>query len=226
MEKQLEWIKHLKTDAMKTKKYSQCGEDIILKRIFNAIGTTNKFLVDFGAGDGFALSNSRLFIEEGWQGLLMDGDNQGNTDVKEEFITAENICELFAKYNVPKEFDFLSIDIDGNDYWVLNAILKGGYSGYSPRVIIAEFNGTIANGISKTIKYNPTHKWGNNDYYGFSFDAGKKLATQHGYTLVCQSELTNMVFVRSDIVPDTGYGVNYKPMQYHAHTDQGEWVNV
>lgn len=203
--------------------YSQYGEDGALSLIFSelGIGTTNKFLVDFGAGDGKWLSNSRLLLENEWSGLLMDGDNRGNPIVKKEFITAENICQLFSKYKVPKKFDLLSIDIDGNDLWVLKKILDGRYS---PRVIIAEFNGTIGKWINKTIKYNPDHRWNNNDYYGVSFEALRIFGIEYSYTLIAQISCTNMIFVRSDIIEQGDYGIDYIPMQYHAHFPNGEWV--
>jgi len=204
--------------------FSQFGEEYIFDYIFENIGITNKFLVDFGAaGLNRGLSNSRYLLEKGWNGLLMDGNPEPNTEVKKEFITQENIVSLFKKYDVPFEFDFLSIDIDGNDYWVLKKILEV----YAPRFIVAEFNGTIANGISKTIKYNPKHIWGNNDYYGFSFDAGVKLGNEFDYTAVFQIHSTNMYFIRKDLINwQNDFGITYKPFQYHAHIPNKEWVNI
>lgn len=59
-----------------------------------------------------------------WNGLLMDGSNQNNSiNLKKEFITRENIIELFNKYNVPEYFNILSIDIDYNDYYVFTTII-------------------------------------------------------------------------------------------------------
>jgi hypothetical protein len=216
------WMNHLKDDAMKNKKYSQCGEDVVLARIFAEIGTGSGFLVDFGAGDGVSLSNTKMLMEVGWRGLLMDGDNQGNEQVKQEFITAENICSLFHKHGVPQNFDLLSLDIDGNDLWILKAILDGEYR---PRVFIVEMNPAIRNGANLTIKYNPTHKWANNDYYGASFEAWKVLGKEYGYTLICQIESLNMIFVKSDIIPQDDYEIDYKQKRDHAPSPaNSEWV--
>lgn len=221
---ELAWVKNIRNIPLNVKRYAQFNEEALFDYIFENIGVVNKYLVDFGAGGlGCSMSNTRYLLEKGWTGLRMDGNPMGDTTIMQEMITAENICDLFKKYNVPNEFDFLSIDIDGNDYWVLKNILEGGYS---PRVIIAEFNGCIPNGISKTIKYNPSHTFGENDYYGFSFDLGKKLAKEKGYTLVHQVATTNMIFVREDIVPQFDYGVVFTQMQYHAHSPNREWVNV
>lgn len=217
----LDWVKDIKNVNTNIKRYAQFGEEAIFDYIFSHIGETNKYLVDFGASSlNLGLSNSKYLLEKGWTGLLMDGQSDGNPLIKEEFITAENICSLFEKYSTPKEFDLLSIDIDGNDIWVLESILKGGYM---PRVIINEFNGCIPVGVNKTIKYNPTHNWGENDYYGGSFEAFRILCNKFGYTLVHQTATTNMIFIRKDIVPAFDYGVTYEQNQYHAHSPNREW---
>ena len=195
-----DWIKQIPniklSDIGSSEIFSQFGEESIFDFIFDNIGTTNKYLVDFGAGGlGCSMSNSRYLINKGWSGLRMDGEPDPDTDIKKEFITKENIVELFKKYDVPFEFDLLSIDIDGNDYWVLEKILEK----YCPRVIVAEFNGTINQGVSLAMKYNPTHIWKADDYYGFSFEAGKKLGHKFDYTVVFQLNSTNMYFVRKDL---------------------------
>lgn len=224
-----DWIKELPNVPLVNTKvtagvYSQFGEEPLWDFIFGKIGVTNKFLVDFGAGGlGCEMSNSRSLIERGWKGLRMDGEPDPDTDIKKEFITKENIIELFKKYNVPQEFDFLSIDVDGNDYWILDTLLDE----YAPRVICAEFNGTIAKDVSKAMKYNPNHSWGENDYYGFSFEAGKKLGHKHDYAVVHQVNTTNMYFIRKDLINwQNEFGVTYDPNPYHAHLPNGEWINI
>jgi|SRR3972149_7422453 len=228
MNKENNWIKELHSIKLVDKNqkgiYSQFGEEPLFDFIFDNIGTTNKFLVDFGAGGlGCKMSNSRYLMEKGWKGLRMDGEPDPDTDIKKEFITQENIVSLFEKYKVPLEFDFLSIDIDGNDFWVLGKILEK----YSPRLIVAEFNGTIPNGISKVMKYNPNHSWESNDYYGFSFEAGKKLAKSFDYSVVFQLHSTNMYLIRKDLIDwQDDFGVTYTPFQYHAHSPNREWINI
>ena len=107
----------------------------------------NKYLVDFGAGGlGCSMSNSRYLLEKGWTGLRMDGNPMGDTTIMQEMITAENICDLFKKYNVPNEFDLLSIDIDGNDYWVWEAIKcinPQVFFRRNPRIIINYFTSSF-----------------------------------------------------------------------------------
>jgi hypothetical protein len=199
------------------KVYSQTGEEGILQYIFENIGTTNKFLVDFGAGDGIWLSNSKLLLDEHeFVGLRMDGN--GTNDVKKEFITRENILELFEKYEVPTDLDLLSIDIDGNDYWVLKEILTK----HKPRVIVAEFNGCLPVGVSQTIAYNPSHTYQSNDYYGASFEAIKRLCKD--YVVVHESTNLNMFLIHKDIIGDIEPNVPHAQTQYHPHFAGGDWV--
>lgn len=215
------WVYLMKVHD-KFKMYSQTGEEGIIGYILAHI-SANKFLVDLGAWDGQHLSNTKYFLDhQGYEGLLIDGDNHGNENVKQHFITKENICGLLKNYGCPKYFDFLNIDLDGNDYYILNEIL----SQYRPALICAEFNGTIDNGVSKTIAYNEHHTWGNDDYYGFSFEAGKKLAEANGYAVVFQNDSLNIYMVRKDLLNGSEFGVNYAVNKYHPHNPNGEWVEI
>jgi hypothetical protein len=177
--------------------YSQHGEDGILDALFRTIGTTNRYYVEFGVGDG-SERNSRLLAERhGWHGLLMDGGfDDPRINLHREFITAENINDLFAKYGVPEEFDLLSIDVDGNDYWVWQRLSER----YRPRVIVAEYNANLGPNLRRTIAYDPEFVWSGTDYYGASLAALEALARTKGYVLVgCESLGVNAFFVRSDV---------------------------
>lgn len=202
------WLHELNRHT--TKYFSQAGEDGVLEFIFQNIGTTNKVCVEFGAGDGFGLSNTRHFVNNGWNALMMDY-NGGNNIVKSEFVTAENINELFAKYEIPEKFDLLSIDIDGMDYWVWKALK------HTPRVVIVEFNGCIPNYKSITVPYNPNHIYDCTDYYGASFQAFKNLGESKGYKLVHQQNKTNLIFVLASELPNVSIEVPFTHDQYHPH---------
>ena len=175
--------------------YSQCGEDGLIRRIFERIGTTNRFFVEFGAKDGRALSNTaNLRLHHGWTGLLMEGDARtAGRHVEHEFVTAENVDDLFARYGVPDSFDLLSIDIDGNDYWVWKAI-----RGYQPRVVVIEYNIFFAPHEAKTIRYDARHAWDESGYHGASLAALRKLGRTKGYALVAtDSWAPNAFFVKT-----------------------------
>jgi len=179
--------------------YSQNGEDGILQIIFYKIKSINKFCVEFGVNNGREC-NTRYFIEtEGWRYLHMDyGDyKHPYTQIKKEFITAENINLLFRKYNVPEEFNLLSIDIDFNDYWIWKAIE------YYPAVVVIEYNGSIPPNESKVVKYEPFNTGDGSNYFGASLLALVKLGKSKGYTLVgCCKKGINAFFVRDDLIND------------------------
>lgn len=191
--------------------HSQNGEDGIIQTIFRKIKTTNKYAVEFGihAKEG----NTILLSKNGWNCLWMDGNGDG-LKIKKEFITAENINQLFEKYQVPMEFDLLSIDIDSNDYWIWKAITN-----YSPRLVIIEYNPSISVEQSKVVEYDPSLCWDGSNYYGASLQALVKLGLSKGYTLICcDSTGTNAFFIRDDLmegnfIPKTTQDL-YKPPQY------------
>lgn len=182
------------------KVYSQYGEDGVINFIFANIGTTDKYFVEFGTMNGDECVTRFLFEAHHWKGLLMDGSNENAArSLHKEFIYAHNIVALFEKYHVPKTFDFLSVDIDGHDYHVLKALLKGGYS---PRVINAEVNSLIAPGHAKSIPLDaPVMGWDTTSFYGASLDAMYRLCAEHGYSLVyCELTGVNCFFVRDDVL--------------------------
>jgi hypothetical protein len=148
-------------------------------------------------------------------------------------ITKENIGDILAKTNTPAEFDLLSIDLDGNDYWILQEVLEL----HSPSVIVAEYNPIFKENESYTITYNPEHFWNNNDYYGFSFLAGKKLGEKYGYTCIFQNVSLNMYFVKNSVLaeslgvtekdlPNHIPDIKYKVEQYHPKSNRTEWTLI
>lgn len=186
---------HSVFNASEKKVYSQHGEDGIIKAVFEHIGTSTEFFVEFGVEDGTEC-NTRYLKESGWRGLWMDGSGD-NIHVQREFVMAENINELFQKYAVPEEFDLLSIDIDGNDLWVWKAL----DARYQPRLVIIEYNPTLPPTLNRTIEYDPRFIWDKTDYFGASLKALDELALQKGYRLVCCNKMgVNAFFLRQDII--------------------------
>jgi hypothetical protein len=221
---QSNWVQELYS-LPKWKRYSQSHEECYIHHILKNIPSINNHIVELGAWDGQHLSNTKYFIEnEGYTALLIDGDNKGNQAVKQHFVTKENVVELLEKYETPKEFDFFCIDLDGNDLYIIEEVLKN----YQPSLIIAEFNPIYAQHQSYTIEYNPEHTWKEDNYYGFSFEAGKKCTKKYGYTCIFQNDNLNMYFVHNKHleyvqVPIVEYQVtNYHP--HHPITEKHKWV--
>lgn len=199
--------------------YSQNGEDGIIKIIFYKIKTTNKFCIEFGVESGSECNTRYLIEKKKWKYLHMDGSDDNLPSIKKEFITAENINSLFKKYNVPSEFDLMSIDIDYNTYWVWKAV-----KGYKPRVVVIEYNSSIPPNESKAVKYDPDMMWDGTNYFGASLLALVKLGKAKGYTLIgCDNMGINAFFVADDLI-DNQFAVKdikelYKPPRYGEIVD-------
>jgi len=225
------WVQQLYTIPT-WKKYSQSNEESYLQHILNSIESKKNFIVELGAWDGYHLSNTRYFIDNGYNALLIDGDNKGNDEVKQHFISKVNVLPLLKTYKAPKEFDLLCIDLDGNDIYILDEIL----SKYKPSLIIAEFNPIFQPHESVAIEYNPEHTWSEDNYYGFSFGAGIKLADKFGYTCIFQNDNLNMYFVKDDVLMQSLCvttkeellnlvpKVTYHPSEYHPRSSKTNWV--
>jgi hypothetical protein len=209
--------------------YSQGGEDGVLERIFECIGTTNRYFVEFGAKDGLELSNTaHLRLDRGWSGLLMEACAPVVEGVVQEFVTAENINQLFVRHEVPASFDLLSIDIDGNDYWVWKALDR-----FRPRVVVMEYNIYFHLDDPRTVPYDPQREWDETGYHGASLAALRKLGLSKGYSLLhTDSWMPNAFFVSSELLPErfrdlpisevTDWGVFRRPVD----PERRPWVRV
>jgi len=215
--------------------YSQNGEDGIFEEIFRRIGTTNQFFAEFGVQS--CENNSLYLLVKGWRGIWLEGDESqvaliqtemakqiqaGQLAVKRAFITAENIEALFRELQVPAELDLLSIDIDGNDYWIWKAL-----GAFRPRVLVIEYNPIFPPHVRWVMKYNPTHNWQQDSYQGASLKSLELLGAAKGYKLVgCDLTGTNAFFVRDDLVSDHFASPftaenHHEPARYYLQTRLG-----
>lgn len=215
----IERIKHLTAPNQQ----SQFSEDIIISHIFKNIGTVNKFFVDLGAGayDG-RMSNTRTLKHNGWEGFGVDCENITDEWIIKEFVTPDNVCEIMAKQNTPVIFDFLNLDLDSSDYWVLRAILEN----YLPVLVCAEFNGTLDPNIPVALEYEEGYTWDKTNKYGYSFGAGKKLLEEKGYTVIYNLHDTNIFAIRSDLVNVPFAEVKAKRNIYHPINASAKWITV
>lgn len=163
--------------------WSQHGESTILYELFDRLITPRSYTaVEFGAGDGWRHSNIRMLMEDGWTGIQWD---------TEEWTTASNINHLFTSHGVPDDVDLVSIDLDGNDYWVWKAI----HPKYQPQVVIIEYNSAIPHGEKVAMAYDPDHRWDQTADYSASLDAYVALARGKGYFLTAEVAHANLIFV-------------------------------
>jgi hypothetical protein len=188
--------------------YSQHGEDGVLAKIFDAIGTSSRFCVEFGAYDGVTGSNTFLLRRQGWGCMLLDRMfDIPEYNLHKEFIRVENINELFDKYSVPSNVDLVSIDIDYNDFYIWKELDDK----FQPRVVVIECNPTHLPDEDKVVRYRPFYCGDGTNYYGASILAMYRLGRSKGYSLVYHdSSGTNLFFVKDSVIEQTG--VRFKDM--------------
>lgn len=191
------------------KVYSQNDEDGIIQEIFRRIGVSNKIFVEFGVQDGLE-SNAHYLLFQEWKGLWIEGSEQCIEDMQQKFypllqsgqlkckcafITKDNINDLIGEAGISGEIDLLSIDIDGNDFYVWEAI-----NVINPRVVIIEYNGKFPPDCDWKMAYNENHIWDGSDWHGASLKAMEKLGRTLGYQLVGTNiNGANAFFVRKDL---------------------------
>lgn len=199
------------------KVYSQNGEDGVLGWILSTIGIHDYRFVEFGIEDGTECVSALLSLHCGWRGLLMDCDEdnvqaarryysarlQGHADrvsIKQAFVTRDNINSLLTEAGVSGEIDLLVIDIDGNDYWVWEAL-----EAIDPRVVVIEYNASFGRHQAVTIPYQAhfdrmtAHPSG--FYHGASLAALELLGRKKGYGLAgCESNGVNAFFVKRELM--------------------------
>lgn len=180
--------------------YSQAQQDAILKGLFESIGVTNKFAVEFGFNayeltGGTGSNVARLVIEDGWRALLFDGHYQNpSIHLYREWITPANLADLFARYEVPVEPDYVSIDVDSIDLWLLRAMFEGGYR---PRVVSCEYNPNYA--IAECVTVRPGTVNTNDNCYGASLSALYLVGREFGYQMVDVEPGLDVFFLREDV---------------------------
>jgi hypothetical protein len=195
------------------KVFSQWGEDGILQRLIGCIDIKNKTFIEFGVED-FHESNCRfLLMNNNWSGFVIDGSRSNIERLRNSyfywkypiessvsFITKRNINDVLSASKFDHDLGILSIDIDGVDYFILEAITD-----YRPRILIVEYNAVFGKERKITVPYADnflrTTSHYSNLYFGASLAALTRLANNKGYTLVgTTSAGVNAFFVRNDLM--------------------------
>ena len=196
--------------------FSQWGEDGILHHLFRYIAAPRKIFVEFGV-ENYTESNTRfLLMNSNWSGLIIDGSAKNvdyikrddiywryNLKAENAFVTRENINELIRRNGIEGEIGLLSIDIDGNDYWVWEAI-----DVVVPSIVVLEYNSRFGPERAVTVPYDAgfvrTAAHHSNIFYGASLAALCLLGKRKGYSFVgCNTAGNNAFFVRSKLRPPT-----------------------
>lgn len=191
------------------KVYSQNDEDGVIDAVFSILGGGRTFL-EIGVEDGREC-NTHLLLLKGWSGAWIDGNATscakirealGGTDfpptfrIQEQFVYPDNIVALYqdtCRFLGTENLDLFSLDIDGNDSYVIDRLLA---SGARPRVCCVEYNGKFPADVDISVAFRADRGWARDDYFGASLGCFDRILSGHGYRLVtCNLTGANAFYV-------------------------------
>ena len=197
---------------------SQGHQDGMVRTIFDIIGETNRYYVEIGfnspvfeRGTG---ANTYALHARGWTGLLLDSAFENATiNLRKALVSSANVVQLFARHGVPVEPDFVSVDVDTADLWILGAILGT----YRPRAASVEYNAAFGDGAEGASLAFPDPawmpgaagaSWSGTCFMGSSAKAIYALARNHGYRVVGVVDGLDLLLVRADLWPWPGLALD------------------
>lgn len=202
------WVLGLSSYSKKV--YSQIGQDGIIEEIFNHIRPKNKQYVEFGFG--YALDNrieSKLngtntyyLTKKGWSGWLFDALREHKPiGLFKELLTPGNIVDVFIKHKVPKYVDYISIDVDSVEIWLLQGLLNSSL--YRPQVISIEYNPNFP--YESTVTCEPRwQKWESDVVHGCSIGAIREVAGKSRYDIVHIERQLDVFLIDRDVLARSG----------------------
>ena len=224
----------LPLDQVGFRTFSQFEEDGILLYLFTVLGASNRTFIEIGAADGINSNCANLAINHGWTGLFVDGDPSRIQRGREYYskhpstwsyspkfihhmIDRDNVNDVIRGGGFEGEVDLLSIDIDGNDYWVWEAL-----ECISPRIVVIETH--VQFGMqSIVVPYDKNHVYPgkHHQYHGASAPAIAKLARRKGYRLVGANHYgINSIYIRDDVGIDLFPEIEVESILKHPRTKQ------
>jgi hypothetical protein len=225
----------MELESFEKRIFSQNGEDGITMKLLELIyngNNDNKFYVEFGVESGIECNTRILREYYNWKGLQMDGGNENHSiNLRKEFITKENVVELFRKYNVPRTINLLSVDIDFNDFYCLKEILAN----YKCDIIICEYNATHLANEDKIVIYDKNGRWDGSNYFGVSLLSLDKLAKKYNYSVIyCNANGVNSFLIHNDLITNKNLRFKnvgdiskiYKPARYGHGPNGGHRQDV
>lgn len=237
-------------DDVQFRAFSQNGEDGILLFLLSLLGAINKRSVEIGVGNGTSCNTANLILNHGWTALLVDGAlpevEEGRRFYSQHpdtarhpptflhaWVTKENVNDVVQGAGFRGEIDLLSLDLDGNDYWIWEAL-----DCISPRVVVLEYRTVWGAERAVTVPYRPDFVADEPDYGGASLPAFVKLGASKGYRLVGSEGLCFNAFflhrgVGEELFPEVPASACFgRPAAQHqiaqrqALVAQREWVEV
>jgi hypothetical protein len=189
-------------------RFSMLDEQPIVARRLERLNPSHRFCVDIGASDGTSMSNSCALYLEGWAGLAVEADAVKFSKLARAYaalpavglarckVTPLNARALLEGHGVPEDFGFLSLDIDGYDYFVLRDVL----SRFRPRLVCVEINENIPPPLKFTVTFDPGYAWAADHFFGQSISQVSLLCHEFRYSLV-ELHYNNAFLVPDEINP-------------------------
>ena len=206
---------------------SFAGEADAISKVLARLGIASGFCVDIAASDGVTQSSTlTLFDSPKWNGLAIEMDPEKfavlasvysqlpNARLARQRVVPSNVVSLLEGFEVPRDFDFMNLDIDSYDLFVIEAMLDAEFS---PKVLSMEINEKIPPPVYFTVVYVDDHYWTGDHFFGCSLTAAVEVLKSHGYLLV-ELEFNNALFVRAeicagkfeDLEADEAYDMGYR----------------
>ncbi len=195
--------------------FSQWGDDGVIQWLLGNLALESDSFVEFGVADYREATTRFLLMNDHWRGLVMDGDPANVEKIRRAeffwryeletvsaFISRENINGLIGDAGFSGRIGLLHIDLDGNDYWVWEAV-----DVVDPDVVVMEYNAVLGRDRAITVPYDAAFQRSaahhSNLYFGASLGALDHLARRKGYALIgCTSAGNNAYFVRESLLND------------------------
>ena len=214
--------------------FSQNGEDGTIEVVLSHLRSPNRYFVEVGASDGLENNTTWLALVRRYGGLWIEGDPESSrkcrdlfaamnygVEIANMFVTHETARSIVAKAR-EKDPDLLSIDIDGNDYYIAEALFDAGLR---PKVCVVEYNSAYGPDLSVSVPYVSDFRVGSgagdNLFYGCSLQAWKNFFGRKGYSFITvDANGVNAFFARPDeMVP--GFIESLRPRDFAENTSQG-----
>jgi hypothetical protein len=223
--------------AAEFKTFSQWNEDGIIQHLIRHVPIADATFIEFGVADYREANTRFLLVNNGWRGLILDGGEAHRKfvyeqstlgwrypiDARSDFLTREAINDVIREAGFVGDIGLLSIDVDGVDYWMWEAI-----DAVSPRIVVVEFNSTFGSEHAVTVPYDPAFDYAtahfSHLYFGASLPAFVALAERKCYRFVgCESHGANAFFVRDDVagvLPRLSAAEGYVTSQFRGARDE------
>ncbi|MDD5209046.1 MAG: hypothetical protein PHV36_06650 [Elusimicrobiales bacterium] len=223
--------------------FSQNGEDGIIDFLTRKLLSPNRYFIEIGACDGIENNTAWLAIARKYNGLMIEGDPAVSAKAKKAikkyslgveclslFVDSENISALAGKAFY-KDPDVFSLDIDGMDYYVAEAVLS---KGFKPKILVVEYNSVFGPDRAVTVPYRKdfSHAKAHPSelYFGVSVEGWRKALGKYGYQfLTVDSNGVNAFFINPAAFPED-FLLKIKGKAYAQNISQlqkfrGTWEN-